>query len=325
MGASTTSRPAFSGSHTGTIAHSGMLLDTTQIIVYDRHGAIRSALVEPSHYMDPRISPDGRKVAWSRVDPTRLAQDIWVFDFQHKTTARVTSDPLVEAAPVWSRDGTQILYRSNRSGLTNLYIRDLSTGADRALLEDEPQWRAHGGTRNAVPSDWSTDGRNVIYTVPGRTGFDIFRLGLEPNATPQAVARSAFNEMHGALSPDGRRLAFASDESGRFEVYVQSFPSGSGRQLVSIRGGTEPKWRGDGRELYFIDPAGKLMAANFSTGGGAGRPQELFAVHTPTPSPYRQNYHPSADGQTFVMNAVTEAHGSSAAIKVVVNGTVPVK
>jgi Tol biopolymer transport system component len=234
VGASTTSRPAFSGSHTGIMAYSGMLLDTTRIVYYARNGSMKSALGEPAHYMDPRISPNGRKVAWSRVDPARLAQDIWVFDFERETTARVTSDPLVEASPVWSRDGTQILYRSNRTGLMNLYVRDLSAGIDRALFSNALQWHAHGGTRNAVPNDWSPDSRYIIYTVPGRTGFDIFRLALdEPKAMPQALVRSSFNEIHGALSPDGRRLAFASDESGRFEVYVQSFPEGRNRQLIS--------------------------------------------------------------------------------------------
>ena len=154
----------------------------------------------------------------------------------------------------------------------NLYIRDLGTGTDRAVFDKERQSQADAGTNNPAPTYWSLDGRYVIYTGPGRTGFDIFRLALEPNAIPEALARSAFNEMHGALSPDGRRLAFASDESGRSEVYVQSFPDGRDRQLVSVQGGVEPKWRGDGRELYFLAPAGKLMAASFNSAGEAGRP-----------------------------------------------------
>jgi eukaryotic-like serine/threonine-protein kinase len=101
------------------------------------------------------------------------------------------------------------------------------------------------------------------------------------------------------------------------EVYVQSFPEGTDRQLVSVTGGVEPKWKADGRELYFLAPAGALMAASFSTAGQAGRPVELFAVQTPPPSPYKQNYHPAADGQTFAVNAVSEDR--SHAITMMVN------
>jgi Tol biopolymer transport system component len=311
--------PGFSASRFGIVAHSGILLDTTRIVWYDRRGAV-SALTEPAHYTDPRISPDGRKVAWSRVDSARFAPDIWVFDSERGTTTRVTSDPLLETSPIWSRDGAQILYRSNRTGTANLYVRDLSTGADRTILNDR-QWHAHTGTRNAAPNDWSPDGRYVIYTVALRTGFDLFRLSLEPNSMPEALVTSAFNEMHAALSPDGERLAFASDESGLLEVYVQSYPEGRGRQLVSVAGGAEPKWRGDGRELYFLNPGGKLMAASFNGAGEAGRPQELFPVRTPAPHTYRQNYHASADGQRFAVNAIAEGR-SSAVITVVVNSPV---
>jgi Tol biopolymer transport system component len=325
VGASTNSRPGFSGSHSGIVAHSGVLLDPTRIVLYDRHGAIKRALAQPGHYMDPRISPDGQKVAWSRVDPGRLTQDIWVFDFDRQTTTRITSHPLLDASPIWSRDSAQILYRTNQTVPMNLYIRDLSTGTDRAIFDHEQQSQANTGTNNPAPTDWSADGRYVIYTGPGRTGFDIFRVRLdEPNAIPEALARSAFNEMHAALSPDGRRLAFVSDESGRSEVYVQSFPEGRDTQLVSVEGGVEPTWRGDGRELYFLAPAGKLMAASFSSAGEAAGPVELFAVQTPPPSPYKQNYHPSADGQTFAVNAVAEDHRSPV-ITVVVNSPAVVK
>jgi Tol biopolymer transport system component len=210
------------------------------------------------------------------------------------------------------------LYRSNRAGLINLYIRDLRTGTDRAVFDHEGQWRAHGGTHNAAPNDWWVQGAYIIYTAPGRSGFDLFRLSLDRNAMPQALAMSAFNEMHASLSPDGQRLAFASDESGRFQVYIQSFPEGKGRQLVSVRGGAEPHWRADARELYFLDPAGKLMAVSVSATGDLGKPQELFPVRTPTATPYRQNYYPSPDGRWFVVNEVTDSH-ADAGITVIVN------
>ena len=135
---------------------------------------------------------------------------------------------------------------------------------------------------------------------------------------PQALATSAFNEVHASLSPDGQRLAFASDESGRFQVYVQSFPNGKKRQLVSVSGGSEPQWRGDGRELYFLDPAGKLMGVSVRAAEESSKPQELFRARTPTAAPYRQNYHASPEGQWFVVNEVTD-NEAGATITVVVN------
>ena len=283
-------------------------MDPTRIVLYDRHGAIKRILAPPADYMDPRISPDGEKVAWSRVDPGLLTPDIWVFDLDRQTTTRMTSHPLLDASPVWSRDSAQVLYRTNQTVPMNLYIRDLGTGTDRAIFDQKRQLQNNAGTNNPVPTDWSLDGRYVIYTGPGRTGFDISELRSSRRQTRRRLARSAFNEMHAALSPDGRRLAFASDESGRSEVYVQAFPLGRDRQLVSVEGGAEPKWRGDGRELYFLAPAGKLMAASVNSAGQAGRPVELFTVQVPPPNPYRQNYHPSADGETFAINAVTGDH-----------------
>jgi Tol biopolymer transport system component len=206
----------------------------------------------------------------------------------------------------------QLLYRSNRTGLINLYIRDLQTGKDTPVFTDERLWRAHGGTQNAAPNDWSEDGRYLIYTAPGITGFDLFRMSPASNALPQALARSAFNEMHGAISPGSQRLAFSSDESGRFEIYLQSFPEGKGKQLVSLTGGTEPRWRSDGRELYFLDPAGKIMAVGINPRGDVTKPKELFSVSTPAPHAYRQNYDTSPDGQWFVVNRVVadQAHAN---------------
>jgi len=319
VGAAATAMPGFSASRSGLVAYSSILLDTTRIIRYDRRGTFVSPLTESGQYMDPRISLDGRKVAWSRVDPAQLAQHIWVFDSERGTTRRITSDPGVEASPVWSPDGWRLLYRCNRTGLINLFIHDLRTGKDTTIFDHGRQWQVDGGTQNAAPNDWSLDGRYIVYTAPARTGFDLFRLTPTLNAMAEALARSGFNEMHGAISPDSRRLAFSSDDSGRFEIYLQSFPEEKGKQLVSINGGTEPRWRTDGRELYFLDPAGKVMAVGINAAGDATKPHELFSVRTPAAHAYRQNYHPSADGQWFVVNTVVD-NQAEANITVMING-----
>jgi eukaryotic-like serine/threonine-protein kinase len=203
-------------------------------------------------------------------------------------------------------------------GVINLYIRNVNGGSDRVLFESERQLAVHGGAYNTVPTSWSSDESQLIYTVPGRTGYDVFVLPLIGDSMPQPLAKSAFNEMHGSLSPDKRWLAFASDESGRFEVYVQSFPDGKQRQQISAAGGWEPKWRVDGVELYFLSASRKLMAVPFAAGGDAGNAQELFPVATPSPSAFKTNYHPSRDGRRFLINAVVDAD-RSAAITIVAN------
>jgi eukaryotic-like serine/threonine-protein kinase len=318
IGAATNGMAGFSASRSGILAHSPLLIDRTQLLWYDRGGNVSARVTEQAYYMDPALSPDEQKIALTRLDVARSAQDIWIHDQARGTTTRFTSDPLLEASPLWSGDGTRILYRANRTGMINLYIRGVDGGVDRVLFQSERQLALHGGAYNTMPTSWSSNGGQVIYTVPGRTGYDIFVLRLVGDSMPQPLAKSAFNEMHGSLSPDQRWLAFASDESGRFEVYVQSFPDGKRKQQLSAAGGWEPKWRADGGELYFLSASRKLMAVPFAAGGHAGKAQELFPVATPSPNVFKTNYAPSRDGRRFLINAVVEAD-RSAAITVVAN------
>lgn len=318
VGGSTNGMPGFSASDSGVLLHSPVLIPTTRLSWYDRRGNLLRAVSDPGQYVDFRLSPDGQRTAWSRVEPHRMAQDLWLYDNVRTTVTRLTSDPLLEATPLWSPDSTKILYRANRTGLINLYLRDLRGGADEALFTSEAQLQPHGGSKNTIPTDWSSDGRYVVYTVSGKTSFDLFALPLAAPRIPFPLSASAFNEIQGSLSPDLRWVAFTSDESGRFEVYVQNFPDGRNKRQVSAAGASEPRWRADGRELLYIDSAGRITAIEFND-GLIGNTKPLFNVRTPAGiRAYVGTYQPTGDAQRFLVNSLHDDN-TPVALNVLVN------
>jgi serine/threonine protein kinase/Tol biopolymer transport system component len=310
VGGATNGEAGFSSSPAGVVAWSRTLAERTRLTWYDRRGNVLERLNEAGYYLDFRMSPDERWVAWSLVDPMKLTPDIWLHDRERGATTRLTTDPLLEASPVWSADSSKILYRSNRTGTVKLYVRELGGRDDEALMVEERQWQPHPGSSNLVPTDWSPDGRHVVYSAPRATGFDLFALPRFDQKVPYGLSQSEFNEIQGSLSPDGRWLAFTSDDSGRFEVYVQTFPEGKNRQQVSAEGATNPRWRGDGRELYYLSAARKIRAVSFRPNGEIGRPEDLFTTRAATGAIlYVQSYQPSRDGQRFLVNSVVEDEG----------------
>jgi Tol biopolymer transport system component len=307
VGGASNGAGGYSMSPSGVLAYSPPLAERTRLTWYDRRGNLLERLHEAGYHLDFRLSPDERWVAWSLVDPVKLTPDIWLHDRERGATTRFTTDPMLEASPVFSADSSRILYRSNRSGTVKLYIRELGGRNDEALMVDERQWAGHPGSSNVVPADWSPNGQHIIYSAPRTTGFDLFALPRTGDKMPFPLSQSEFNEIQGALSPDGRWLAFTSDDSGRFEVYVQSFPDGKQRQQVSAEGATGPRWRADGRELYYLSADKRLRAVSFSADARIGRPEELFATRAATGAIlYIQSYQPSRDGQRFLVNSVVE-------------------
>jgi len=305
VGGSGNGMAGFSVSQSGILAHCPILTETTRIVWYDRQGNPRDALTDPGQYNEVRVSPDGRRIAWSRPDSQSLTQDIWLHDLTRQVTGRFTSEPSIEASAVWSPDSQKVLYRSNRRGLMNLFIRDVDGGPDQAVLDREDQFSAHGGSTNAIPTDWSRDGKHAIYTVPGPSGFDLFALPMHEPRTPFPLANSKFDEIHGTLSPDSRWLTFASDETGRFEVYRQTFPDGKNRQQISARGGSLPMWRGDGREVFYLAADGAITGIGVGPNGELGMPQRLFdAPLRIVAHPYQTLFSPSPDGRRFLILAM---------------------
>ncbi len=267
----------------------------------------------------PSLSPDGERVVGYRGNPVDGNVDIWILDARRGAASRVTSDVSDDVAPNWSPDGEHIVFSSNRKGTHDLYRKSATAGGNEELLLESRQEK--GG------SDWSSDGRFVLFESRDmKRRSDIFALPLDGHAKPIPVAQSDFEELRGQFSPDSKWVAYQSDESGRHEIYVQAFP-GPGRKLpVSIGGGTQVRWRRDGKELFYVALDERLMAVPITfTGDGqsaaVGAPVALFAAPLGgfiQQADFRHQYDVASDGQRFLIAAVTEAP-SNAPISIILN------
>ena len=217
----------------------------------------------------PRLSPDGKRLATSPVNEETSNRDIWVIDLARDLPTRVTFDPSIDVTPIWSPDGRRLAYFSiQRRGV---FQRAANGAGPEELLFEMTSVGNH---------DWSRDGRFIFFTrLDEQTGRDVWVAPLTGSGKPYPLLNTGFDEWRPQLSPDGRWLAYQSNESGRLEIYVQSFPEPGHKVKVSKGGGILPRWRRDGRELYFVAADDKLMAAPVETGANfsAGAPVPLFA------------------------------------------------
>jgi serine/threonine protein kinase/Tol biopolymer transport system component len=307
----------FSVSDQGTLAYqtasgSSGLSELTWV---DRSGKKLDVLGDPADYFEPRISPDGRRVAIAIEDPG----DIWIYDLARRVRTRLTFSGSDDFAPTWSPDSTRVAFSSQRTGSGDIYAKTASgTGADE-LLSTSKIFK--------VPNSWSPDGRYIVYIAfqgaPGSKA-DLWLLSLADRKT-SPILQSPFDELQGVFSPDGRWLAYASNESGRFEIYVQPFPGPGGKWQISTSGGTQPRWARGGKELFFIAPGGKIMSVEIQTSTivEAGTPQVLFSAslkNAPGPP-----YDVSSDGQRILLNRPIEEASSSPPITLVQNWTALLK
>jgi len=262
------------------------------------------------------LAPDEKRLAIEVFD--KGAGDLWLLDIARNTTTRFTFNPAWDFAPVWSPDSNQIVFSSTRDGLPNLYVKPASGGSDEELL-------LKTGTTK-TPTDWSADGKFILYSERNSQGkFDLSVLPLEGDRMPRPFLRDEFDKGGAKFSPDGKWIAYASDESGQKQIYVKPFPGPGEKYQVSISGGINPRWRADGRELFFINADGKLMAVAIKAGPrfATGLPQALFDTHIRRFGS-RTNYVASRDGQRFLNNDVTDV-STSAPITVVLNWTADLK
>jgi hypothetical protein len=279
-------------------------LGENQLAWYDRTGKPLGSVGAPASIENLALSPDERTVALTRRGSSTGA-DIWLHELARGADTRFTYDAN-NHQPVWSPDGRRIAYYALRSGLPDLYLKDASgAGKDEILLASgQPKF----------PTDWSADGRFLLYAeITGKTLLDLWVLpepGSSGDRKPVPFLQTQFNETQGQFSPDGRWIAYSSDESGRYEVYVRPFPPGAGKWKISISGGEFPRWRHDGKELFYLSPERKLIAAAVKAGSGAERvfevsaPETLFDSHAASTNP-GFNYFPyavAADGKRFLMN-----------------------
>jgi Tol biopolymer transport system component len=306
-------RGAFAVSETGMIAYrNGLSSARSDVAWFDRTGKRLASLDVSDANPDSWLSPDERSVALSRGDQ-KTGTNIWLVNLTSSTSSRFTFDVGIDDLPLWSPDGTHIVFASNRRGSFDLY-RKASSGAgqEEVLL---------ASSNDKYASDWSRDGRFIAYYTPGTKGdFDLWILPLFGERKSMPFARTPFDERNARFSPDGRWIAYVSNESGRYEVYVQPFlPASGGKWQISTTGGYQPRWRGDGKELFYIGADGKVMSVSVVADGGfkVGVSKALFQTHLdPAALVNDRNYAVTNDGQRLL---ITTSLGSSAPITVVLN------
>jgi Tol biopolymer transport system component len=256
-------------------------------------------------------------VVFDRSVSTSSPFDVWLLDLERRVTSRFTFQSC--NVPVWSPDGRTVVFAMVGNGLVDLGQRpsNMSTSEQILLKLNAPPI--------LFPSDWSSDGRYLAYyrTDP-KTQLDLWILPLFGDRKPFPFARSEFNESQGQFSPDGKWLAYASDEGGTPQIYVQSFPAPGGKWQVSTAGGSQPRWRRDGKELFYVALDRKLMAVPVKTGAAfeAETPRALFETTLPT-TPLRQVYAAAPDGQRFLLAGPVEA--ASLPMTIVENWTAALK
>jgi Tol biopolymer transport system component len=325
LGASSTSYIPVSASDTGVLAYASPFKFTGRLSWYGRSGQQMGSAAPRGDYLDFRISPDDTKVAATLLDAKAMLPKLWLHESARPSAMqRFTFDSVFGASPVWSPDGTRIAFRTWRGTVIEFAENSASGGGRETQVLSEQALRTFGRPEgNAVPSDWSPDGKYLLYhAVAADTGLDLWLLPMVGERKPVRQLGTNFNEMQGAVSPDGRWLAYASDESGRYEIYVQTFPPSTSKVLVSTSGGTEPRWRGDSRELYYLDGARNLMAvpvepANAFRGGSA---QVLFHTNTPAVvGQFRRHYDVTKNGHRFLVNTLVQDPPPPPVITIVVN------
>ena len=306
-GGAPTNYSSFSASATGVLAFGSAPRISNQLLWIDRGGAVRGSVGAPGDYADPALSPDGRRLAVCRDDPQTAKPDIWIVDLVRGSFSRFTFFPRSEVYPVWSPDGARIAFGSDRTIPQQLYVKPTATGDEEKVLDT---------THDAYPTDWSSDGRFLVYSSgrAGATRADIWMLPLDGERRPQPLLRGPFNEAEGQVSPDGRALAFTSDESGRPEVYVGRLPNLTERWQVSTGGGRFPTWRRDGKELFYLAADRKLMAVGLAAGSASegSVPSALFQTRVPQADfpGFHSMYVPALDGQRFLVLTEPEKFNS---------------
>ena len=283
----------FSASETGVLAFPFRDVPPSQLVWLDRTGKPIGAIIEPGDYSNPRVSPDGRKLAVCIYDRQARSRDIWVLDLERGSRTKLTQDPADDIGPTWSPDGTTIAFSSDRTGQRDIYRKAAHGGSEDLLVYTAP-------SADSV-TDWSPDGQQIVFHGFGE--ISLTGATSDGGAKPTRWYTSKFPSTNGQFSPDGRWIAFSSSESGRTEIYVAPVSGPGGKVTVSTSGGIQPRWSRDGKELYYLNLSrDRLIGVPVKTQGvfEAGAVRELFRIDVADALGYL--YDVSPDGQRFLVN-----------------------
>ena len=274
------------------VAQTGSGVILSQLVWTDRKGKEVGVVSKPDVYGNVSIAPNGRSVAANKTNQESQNTDIWIYDLQRDSARRLTFDAAFVAAPIWSPDARRLVFFSNRQHGNDLYMKNSDGTQEGKLL-------LHNGFDN-FSNDWSRDGKYILYT----RGTDLWFLTL-PELKSSLFLKAPSVLRNGQFSPDGKWVAYASNETGKWEIYVTSFPDARDKWQVSTGGGEQPRWRGDGRELFYLSSDGKMMATpvKAATNFDAGAPVSLFQATPRQPLSSRDQfaYDVSRDGQRFLI------------------------
>ncbi len=269
---------------------------------YDRSGRVLGALGEAGNQFNPRISPDGKKIAIVRGDAPK--SDVWIHELEYDRDYRFTFQSGDFFAPRWSPDGSRLMFGCHPKVGQGICVKSLREGGEVTPLIEGLSWKDPGG--------WLPDGSLVYDDQSPQTNEDLMVMPPDRKGEPRILLRTPFSESGAEPSPDGRWVAYLSDETGRFEVYVRSSSGSTEQWQISTGGGAQPRWRGDGKELFFATPDGKVMATPIETHPSfrPGSPRALFTLPEPPNRllPLFEDVTP--DGNRFLLNLPTESAAS---------------
>jgi Tol biopolymer transport system component len=285
----------FSVSNDGVLlAQNGTGVSLSRLEWFDRSGKEVGTVGKPDVFANVDLAPDGRSLAVDKTEIGNRNWDIWIYDLKGESARRMTFDPAIDTMPVWSPDGTRVVFSSSRKKTFDLYLKDTDGAQEEKAIESAPG-------EDKYPSAWSRDGKYILYT----RGTDLWFL-IFPELKSQLFLKAPSAMKNGQFSPDGKWVAYAANESGKWEIYVSSFPNAHGKWQVSNGGGDQPRWRGDGKELFYLAADGKIMAVPVKEGANFnfGAPAVLFQANQRAlvATSEQVEYDVSPDGQRFLIN-----------------------
>jgi len=309
---------AYSASPRVLVAQEGSGVSVSKLVWYDRKGNAVGSVGEPEDVVNVALSQDGKTVVVDRTDEETQNSDVWTYELQRNSLRRLTFDPAVDAAPIFSGDGKRILFASSRQRVFMVYVKDADGAQEEKLLPFNPSDNA-----DQFPSDWSRDGKYILYT----RGTELW-VAESPDWRTRPFLHGQGTVRNAQFSPDGKWVAYVSTESGKWEVYVTSFPDARGKWQISTGGGTQPRWRGDGKELFYLASDAKIMSVPIAGGANfdAGSPVALFQAipRVLVATSELVTYDVVKDGQRFLVNTQMK-DPKSQPLTVILNWTAAVK